>query len=36
VYLCEPASDDGLVANGLLETPAAGSPWPAWRVVEPA
>ncbi len=34
-YLCEAASDDGLLANGLVGEPAPGSEWPAWRVVEP-
>jgi hypothetical protein len=35
VYLCEARSDDGLVATGLLATPATGSRWPAIRVVDP-
>lgn len=32
VYLCEAGSDDGLVACGLIGTPAAGEEFPAWRV----
>ena len=33
VYLCEAGSDDGLVACGLLEAPASGTEFPAWRVL---
>lgn len=33
VYLCEPGSDDGLVACGLVTAPAAGEEFPAWRVL---
>jgi hypothetical protein len=32
VYLCEAGSDDGLVACGWIEAPAAGTEFPAWRV----
>ena len=32
VYLCEVGSDDGLLACGLIDEPAAGSEFPAWRV----
>jgi hypothetical protein len=32
-YLCEPQSDDGLVENGLVDAPAVGDEFPAWRVV---
>ncbi|RYE88968.1 MAG: peptidase, partial [Myxococcales bacterium] len=32
VYLCEPESDDGAVENGLVEAPAVGDEFPAWRV----
>ncbi len=32
VYLCEAGSDDGLLACGWIEEPAAGSEFPAWRV----
>jgi zinc carboxypeptidase len=35
VYLCEARSDDGLIAAGLLAPPAAGSRWPAIRLLEP-
>lgn len=35
VYLCEAGSDDGLVAAGLLDEPAPGSEFPAWRVLQP-
>ncbi len=33
VYLCEAGSDDGLVACGLIEAPAIGVEFPAWRVL---
>jgi hypothetical protein len=33
VYLCEPDSDDGLVACGLTPAPAKGDRWPALRVL---
>jgi hypothetical protein len=36
VYLCEPESDDGLVATGLMPLPRAGDRWPALRILEPA
>jgi hypothetical protein len=32
VYLCEPGSDDGLVENGLVETPVEGGEFAVWRV----
>ena len=32
VYLCEAGSDDGLLACGWIEGPAAGSEFPTWRV----
>lgn len=32
VYLCEAGSDDGLLACGLIDIPAPGSEFPAWRV----
>jgi len=32
VYLCEAGSDDGLLACGWIDEPAAGSEFPAWRV----
>lgn len=32
VYLCEPASDDGLVEAGVMGSPEPGAEWPAWRV----
>jgi hypothetical protein len=35
VYLCEAASDDGLVACGLIPTPAVGQEFPVLRVLEP-
>jgi len=35
VYLCEPRSDDGLVACGVLPEPAPGDDWPCLRVLEP-
>lgn len=31
VYLCEPASDDGAIENGLVSAPAVGSEFPVWR-----
>jgi len=31
-YLCEAGSDDGLLACGWIDEPAAGSEFPAWRV----
>jgi hypothetical protein len=34
-YLCEPASDDGLIACGWIAEPAVGDEWPVLRVVEP-
>jgi len=34
VYLCEAGSDDGLVACGWINEPAAGDEFPAWRVHE--
>jgi hypothetical protein len=34
-YLCEAASDDGLVACGWIPEPAVGAEWPVLRVVEP-
>jgi hypothetical protein len=34
VYLCEPESDDGLLENGLLPTPAAGQELPVLRVLD--
>jgi hypothetical protein len=34
VYLCEPESDDGLVANGLVAPPAVGDEFAVLRVVE--
>jgi hypothetical protein len=34
-YLLEAASDDGLVACGAIDEPAAGAEWPAVRVLEP-
>lgn len=33
VYLCEAASDDGLVACEWIEPPAVGAEFPAWRVM---
>ena len=33
VYLCEAGSDDGLLACGLIDPPAPGSEFPAWRVL---
>jgi hypothetical protein len=33
VYLCEAGSDDGLLACGLIDAPAPGSEFPAWRVL---
>jgi hypothetical protein len=33
VYLCEAGSDDGLLACGLIEQPAEGAEFPAWRVL---
>ncbi len=33
VYLCEAGSDDGLLACGLIDEPAAGTEFPAWRVL---
>jgi hypothetical protein len=33
VYLCEAGSDDGLLACGWIDEPAAGSEFPAWRVL---
>ncbi|MFT3805300.1 M14 family metallopeptidase [Arenimonas sp.] len=33
VYLCEAGSDDGLLACGWIAEPAAGSEFPAWRVL---
>jgi hypothetical protein len=35
VYLCEPASDDGLIAAGVVPEPAPGAEWPCRRVLEP-
>lgn len=32
VYLCEAGSDDGLVACGVIDEPAPGAEFPAWRV----
>ena len=32
VYLCEAGSDDGLLACELIEKPAIGDEFPAWRV----
>lgn len=32
VYLCEAGSDDGLVACGVIDEPASGAEFPAWRV----
>jgi hypothetical protein len=32
VYLCEAGSDDGLVACGVIDEPAPGTEFPAWRV----
>jgi hypothetical protein len=32
VYLCEPASDDGAVENGLIAAPSTGDEFPIWRV----
>lgn len=32
VYLCEPESDDGLVENGLLDTPAEGGAFEIYRL----
>jgi hypothetical protein len=32
VYLCEAGSDDGLLACGWIDEPAAGGEFPAWRV----
>lgn len=32
VYLCEPGSDDGLLACGAIPTPQPGDAFPAWRV----
>jgi hypothetical protein len=34
VYLAEPESDDGLIENGLLPTPAVGEELPVLRVLE--
>ncbi len=34
VYLCEPESDDGLVANGLIAAPSVGDEFPVLRVVD--
>jgi Zinc carboxypeptidase len=34
-YLCEAASDDGLVACGWIPEPSVGDEWPVLRVVEP-
>ncbi|MBC7974403.1 MAG: M14 family metallopeptidase [Myxococcales bacterium] len=34
VYLCEPESDDGLVANGLIPAPSVGDEFPVLRVVD--
>jgi hypothetical protein len=36
VYLCEAASDDGLVACGVIREPAPGDEFPVWRVREGA
>lgn len=33
VYLCEPGSDDGLIACELIAAPKAGEEFPAWRVL---
>jgi hypothetical protein len=33
VYLCEAGSDDGLLACGWIDEPAAGAEFPAWRVL---
>lgn len=33
VYLCEAGSDDGVLACGLIEPPATGAEFPAWRVL---
>jgi hypothetical protein len=33
VYLCEPGSDDGLVACDVIAAPKAGEEFPAWRVL---
>jgi hypothetical protein len=32
VYLCEAGSDDGLIACGVIDEPAPGAEFPAWRV----
>ena len=32
VYLCEASSDDGLVACEIIDAPAVGAEFPAWRV----
>lgn len=34
VYLCEPESDDGLVANGFIATPETGAAFPILRFVD--
>lgn len=34
-YLCEAASDDGLVACGWIDEPDVGEEWPVLRVMEP-
>jgi len=34
VYLSEPESDDGLVANGMIPTPEKGEEFPILRVVD--
>jgi hypothetical protein len=33
VYLCEPASDDGAIENGLIDVPAIGDEYPIWRLI---
>jgi hypothetical protein len=33
VYLCEPGSDDGLIACDLIAPPKAGEEFPVWRVL---
>ncbi len=33
VYLCEAGSDDGLFTSGLIDLPAPGSEFPAWRIL---